>query len=56
MFCSFSEIRVLEDNKILESILQNIAMPSVFHGSLKISGFGQVTPEDPGFLLVSFRY
>ncbi|GAA6085940.1 dipeptidyl peptidase 4, partial [Tachysurus ichikawai] len=34
-----SEIRVLEDNKLLESILQNIAMPSVTHGTLKISGF-----------------
>ncbi|XP_053349065.1 dipeptidyl peptidase 4 [Clarias gariepinus] len=34
-----SEIRVLEDNKILESILQSIAMPSVTHGTLKITGF-----------------
>ncbi|XP_060714983.1 dipeptidyl peptidase 4 [Tachysurus vachellii] len=34
-----SEIRVLEDNKLLESILQNIAMPSVTHGTLKIGGF-----------------
>ncbi|MCJ8747610.1 hypothetical protein PDJAM_G00155370 [Pangasius djambal] len=34
-----SEIRVLEDNKLLESILQNIAMPSVTHGTLKIGEF-----------------
>lgn len=42
----FSEIRVLEDNNILESILQNIAMPSVTHDALKISGFGEVTAEE----------
>lgn len=34
-----AEIRVLEDNELLASILQNIAMPSVTHGTLKISGF-----------------
>ncbi|TUB36335.1 Dipeptidyl peptidase 4 [Bagarius yarrelli] len=34
-----SEIRVLEDNKLLASILQDIAMPSVTHDTLKISGF-----------------
>ncbi|KAI5088969.1 dipeptidyl-peptidase 4 [Silurus meridionalis] len=34
-----SEIRVLEDNKILESILQDIEMPGQTYGTLKISGF-----------------
>ncbi|KAI7791225.1 dipeptidyl-peptidase 4 [Triplophysa rosa] len=34
-----SEVRVLEDNKELEGILQDIAMPSVTHGTLKIGDF-----------------
>uniref|UniRef100_A0A9J7YZC3 Dipeptidyl-peptidase 4 n=1 Tax=Cyprinus carpio carpio TaxID=630221 RepID=A0A9J7YZC3_CYPCA len=34
-----TEVRVLEDNKDLENTLQNIAMPSVTHGTLKIGEF-----------------
>ncbi|XP_036416128.1 dipeptidyl peptidase 4 [Colossoma macropomum] len=34
-----SEIRVLEDNKNLDSILQDIAMPTVTHGTMKIGEF-----------------
>lgn len=37
----FLEIRVLEDNKELEGVLQDIAMPSVTHGTLKIGDFGK---------------
>uniref|UniRef100_A0A8C2F1N1 Dipeptidyl-peptidase 4 n=1 Tax=Cyprinus carpio TaxID=7962 RepID=A0A8C2F1N1_CYPCA len=33
------KVRVLEDNKDLENTLQNIAMPSVTHGTLKIGEF-----------------
>uniref|UniRef100_A0A8C2EZA5 Dipeptidyl-peptidase 4 n=1 Tax=Cyprinus carpio TaxID=7962 RepID=A0A8C2EZA5_CYPCA len=36
---TFLEVRVLEDNKDLENTLQNIAMPSVTHGTLKIGEF-----------------
>lgn len=56
MFYSFPEIRVLEDNTILDSILRNIAMPSVMHGTLPISGFGEVTPEDPFDYSVSVHF
>lgn len=34
-------MRVLEDNSDLEKTLQNIAMPSVTHGKLKIGEFGK---------------
>ncbi|KTG05367.1 hypothetical protein cypCar_00010574 [Cyprinus carpio] len=34
-----TEVRVLEDNKDLENTLQDIAMPSVMHGTLKIGEF-----------------
>uniref|UniRef100_A0A673HXW3 Dipeptidyl peptidase 4-like n=1 Tax=Sinocyclocheilus rhinocerous TaxID=307959 RepID=A0A673HXW3_9TELE len=34
-----TEVRVLEDNKDLENTLQDIAMPSVTHGTLKIGEF-----------------
>ncbi|XP_026879209.2 dipeptidyl peptidase 4 isoform X2 [Electrophorus electricus] len=34
-----SEVRVLEDNTNLDSILQGIAMPTVTHGTLKIGEF-----------------
>uniref|UniRef100_A0A8C2F5R4 Dipeptidyl-peptidase 4 n=1 Tax=Cyprinus carpio TaxID=7962 RepID=A0A8C2F5R4_CYPCA len=34
-----NKVRVLEDNKDLENTLQNIAMPSVTHGTLKIGEF-----------------
>ncbi|KAL7831512.1 hypothetical protein SRHO_G00310150 [Serrasalmus rhombeus] len=34
-----SEIRVLEDNKNLDSILQDIAMPTVTHGTVRIGEF-----------------
>ncbi|KAA0712052.1 Dipeptidyl peptidase 4 [Triplophysa tibetana] len=34
-----SEVRVLEDNKELEGVLRDIAMPSVTHGTLKIGDF-----------------
>lgn len=34
-------MRVLEDNKDLENTLQDIAMPSVMHGTLKIGEFGK---------------
>ncbi|XP_076841150.1 dipeptidyl peptidase 4 [Brachyhypopomus gauderio] len=34
-----SEVRVLEENKDLESILQGVALPSVTHGTLKIGEF-----------------
>uniref|UniRef100_A0AAR2KVX2 Dipeptidyl-peptidase 4 n=1 Tax=Pygocentrus nattereri TaxID=42514 RepID=A0AAR2KVX2_PYGNA len=36
---SFSEIRVLEDNKNLDSVLQDIAMPTVTHGTMRIGEF-----------------
>uniref|UniRef100_A0A8C2F065 Dipeptidyl-peptidase 4 n=1 Tax=Cyprinus carpio TaxID=7962 RepID=A0A8C2F065_CYPCA len=39
MSCSGTVLRVLEDNKDLENTLQNIAMPSVTHGTLKIGEF-----------------
>ncbi|KAK1802376.1 hypothetical protein P4O66_022044, partial [Electrophorus voltai] len=35
----FPEVRVLEDNTNLDSILQGIAMPTVTHGTLKIGEF-----------------
>uniref|UniRef100_A0A8C1GVR5 Dipeptidyl-peptidase 4 n=1 Tax=Cyprinus carpio TaxID=7962 RepID=A0A8C1GVR5_CYPCA len=38
----FLEVRVLEDNKDLENTLQDIAMPSVMHGTLKIGEFGKM--------------
>uniref|UniRef100_A0A672NYA8 Dipeptidyl peptidase 4-like n=1 Tax=Sinocyclocheilus grahami TaxID=75366 RepID=A0A672NYA8_SINGR len=34
-----TEVRVLEDNKDLENTLQDISMPSVTHGTLKIGEF-----------------
>lgn len=34
-------MRILEDNKDLENTLQDIAMPSVTHGTLKIGEFGK---------------
>uniref|UniRef100_A0A9J7XD50 Dipeptidyl-peptidase 4 n=1 Tax=Cyprinus carpio carpio TaxID=630221 RepID=A0A9J7XD50_CYPCA len=37
-----TEVRVLEDNKDLENTLQDIAMPSVMHGTLKIGEFGKM--------------
>uniref|UniRef100_A0AAR2LY37 Dipeptidyl-peptidase 4 n=1 Tax=Pygocentrus nattereri TaxID=42514 RepID=A0AAR2LY37_PYGNA len=40
---SFSEIRVLEDNKNLDSVLQDIAMPTVTHGTMRIELWYQMT-------------
>uniref|UniRef100_A0AAR2JXK4 Dipeptidyl-peptidase 4 n=1 Tax=Pygocentrus nattereri TaxID=42514 RepID=A0AAR2JXK4_PYGNA len=34
-----AEIRVLEDNKNLDSVLQDIAMPTVTHGTMRIGEF-----------------
>lgn len=52
LFNSFSVIRVLEENTNLQSILQDIAMPSVTHGTLRISGFGEVTAEEFIFIRI----
>ncbi len=42
----FLEVRILEDNKDLENTLQQIAMPLVTHGTLKIGEFGK--PDSTG--------
>uniref|UniRef100_A0A8C2F0I0 Dipeptidyl-peptidase 4 n=1 Tax=Cyprinus carpio TaxID=7962 RepID=A0A8C2F0I0_CYPCA len=39
LFTALLYIQILEDNKDLENTLQNIAMPSVTHGTLKIGEF-----------------